>query len=103
MTAILSLISKFLPVILPFLGKLFPDNEKIQIIKAQAALKDAESFDRGRIPPRYLAQYVLIGFLAACGIVLLVSVFVPLGGVGTLIEHLRNLVGISGDIMGGGQ
>jgi hypothetical protein len=98
---ILSLAGKALPVLLPFLGRLFPDSAKIQEVKAQKELKDAEAFAQGRMPPSYLLRYVLIVFLVLCGPALLLSVFFPQLSGEDLIDNLRSLVGIGNDIMGG--
>jgi hypothetical protein len=102
-TTIISLVTKFLPSILPFIGKVFPDSAKIQELRAQRELKDAEAFAQGRIPPSYLIQYVLIGFFALGGTTVMLSVFFPelARGGSDLMQSLRDLVGIGASITEG--
>lgn len=72
-----SVLSKILPFLPALIEKLWPGNAKVEQLKAERELAEAEAFGRGRISPRYLARYVAVVLVALFALVALVDVILP--------------------------
>ena len=73
----LSILSKILPFLPTLIEKLWPDSAKVEQLKAERELAEAEAFEKGRISPRYLARYVAVVLVALFSLALLVDVLWP--------------------------
>lgn len=72
-----SILSKILPFLPALIEKLWPDSAKVEQLKAERELAEAEAFNRGRISPRYLARYVAVVLVALFALVVLADVLWP--------------------------
>ena len=72
-----SVLSKILPFLPTIIEKLWPDSAKVEQLKAERELAEAEAFEKGRISPRYLARYVAVILVALFSLALLVDVLWP--------------------------
>lgn len=72
-----SVLSKILPFLPAIVAKIWPDNAKLEQLRAERELAEAEAFEKGRISPRYLARYVATVLVALFALVALVDVILP--------------------------
>jgi hypothetical protein len=100
MGAILGVLGKTLSFITPSFitsafSRFFSSSEKIEEMRAQIELLEAEAFARGRYSPKYVIRYSVAFLFLVAGIVLIITIFVPslrteaesaLRHLGTMIE-----------------
>lgn len=67
-------LTKLLPFLGPLIDKL-TGGDRAAEIKAQKELLEAQAFHAGRISPKYLIQYVLVGLFALTGFMLILGHF----------------------------
>ena len=72
-----SVLSKILPFLPMLIEKLWPDSAKVEQLKAERELAEAEAFEKGRVSPRYLARYVAVVLVALFALAILVDVIWP--------------------------
>lgn len=72
-----SVLSKILPFLPALIEKLWPDSAKVEQLKLERELAEAEAFEKGRISPRYLARYVAVVLVALFALAILVDVIWP--------------------------
>ncbi|MDY0258493.1 MAG: hypothetical protein RBR41_02355 [Desulfovibrio sp.] len=68
---------KYLPGIGALIDKFVGGDAEAEKIRAQVELVEAEAFKRGRIAPRYMKGYVMIGAFALVVALILASAFFP--------------------------
>ena len=86
-----SVLSKILPFLPTLIEKLWPDSAKVEQLKAERELAEAEAFEKGRISPRYLARYVAVVLVALFSLALLVDVLWPDVVPGSPVSALKDL------------
>lgn len=73
-----TIIKTVLSFLAPLIDKIFGRNtERALELKAQKELEELQAFKAGRITPRFLLFYILVGIFAIFAILLIASLFFP--------------------------
>lgn len=77
MPAFLLALLKYVPLLGGLLEKWTENKSRAAELRAEKELVEAKAFAKGRIGPKYLTQYVLVGVLVVFAAATFVAIFIP--------------------------
>lgn len=74
----ITIVKTVLSFLAPLIDKIFGRNtERALELKAQKELEELQAFKAGRITPRFMLFYALVGIFAVFALLIIVSLFFP--------------------------
>ncbi len=88
-----------LPVLGPWIAKLWTDNSKVAEIEAETNLEETKAFARGRISPKFLLRYVVVVAFALFVLFFLARMIWPDFAPGMTMDNFERLMVVAGNVL----
>ena len=88
-----------LPVLGPWIAKLWTDNSKVAEIEAETNLEETKAFARGRISPKFLLRYVVIVAFALVVLFFLARMIWPDFAPGMTMDNFERWMVVAGNVL----
>lgn len=88
-----------LPVLGPWIAKLWTDNSKVAEIEAETNLEETKAFVRGRYSPKFILRYGVVALFLLFATIFIARMIWPDFAPGMTMDNFERLMIVAGNVL----